>query len=199
MVTWPVAMVTGHRPQHLAGPGDIEWVAAELLRVAEKLRTEHDTEMLVSGMALGVDMTWGFITRRLRMPLAAHIPFPQQPDPWRDPELKACWETLRDYARTCGTVRVYGDLDEVPPSRRYARAAQLLHARNNGMIHDTLAQDGVCVVVLRSSKCTGGTWSAFNKALTDGVPIIRLDPDRRTVTRPKPASKPSHHQEALPI
>lgn len=200
---WPFAMITGHRPQNLDEPGMLAWVNGELLHVARKLSADHGTRTLISGLALGCDQAWGWCAIRLEMDLAAHIPFPQQPDVWRDPELARQWGYLRDYAECTGGVTVYGDLAGVPEHDRRKAAAGLLHKRNSGMIRATVAGGGVTVAVLRSSKLDGGTRSAYDKALAAGVPIIRIDPDRRTVTMantgPETQATEPYEQETLPL
>lgn len=178
---WPVAMVTGHRPQHL-DPNSVAWIGAELRRVAAKLHTTHATRTLISGLALGPDMWWGSAAIRNEMDLRAHIPFPQQPDPWRDQRLRAEWQRLVDYAEATGGATMYGDLAGVPQPDRKRAAARLLHARNDGMLTETALASGVVVAVLRLSKLDGGTRSAWDKAEAGGLPIIHVEPDRRTVT-----------------
>lgn len=180
--TWPMAMITAHRPQHLAEPGMLEWVAEESLRVARKLADEHGTRTLISGLALGGDQIWGWCAIRTELDLAAHIPFPQQPDPWRDPDLTDRWQYLRDYAECTGGVTVYGDLAGLTGLERKRAAVRLLHARNDGMLAVTAAAAGAVVAVLRPSKLDGGTRSAYDKALKAGLPVIHVNPDARTVT-----------------
>lgn len=194
---WTTAMCTGHRPQHLR-PDDIDWINTELTRIAAKLRDHNGTETLASGFALGTDLIWANAAKTARLRLRAHIPFPQQPNAWSDPELRWQWRRLLDYAKATGGSRVYGDCPPRADSRRVA--IKLLHERNAGMIEETVAADGVCVAVLRSSKLDGGTRSAFEQA-KKRVPIVRLDPDRRTVTisRPENHATSDHRQETLPI
>ncbi|WP_165947283.1 SLOG family protein [Micromonospora sp. 15K316] len=163
MSAWEVAAATGHRPQHLTAE-ERRWIRAELKRIAVKLRDEHGTATGVSGMALGTDLWWADETDTAGMKLWAHVPFPQQPNPWRD-EDKTEWRRLLDRA---AKVTTYGDHYDV----------KLLHARNDGM----LAAGSVIVAVHKRSKTTGGTASAVRKAERLGLPIIRIDPERRTVT-----------------
>jgi precorrin-6x reductase len=55
---------------------------------------------------------------------------------------------------------------------------RLLRARNDGM----LAEADAVVAVLKPSKTSGGTASAVRKAQAMGLPIVHLNPERRTVT-----------------
>lgn len=75
MTTWPIVMVTGHRPQHLS-PGVRPWVRAELERLALKLRDEHGTATGISGMAVGADLWWADAVVKAGLRLWAHVPFP---------------------------------------------------------------------------------------------------------------------------
>jgi hypothetical protein len=177
--TWSVGMVTGHRPQHL-DPRSLVWIDNELRRIVWKLRYEHGATTLLSGMAAGVDLMWAERVYQLGASLAAHVPFPQQPDPWTDGALVDRYHELLTYADQTGGIRVYGDLPagpSKPETRR--RAAKLLFARNDGMLTDTAAAAGVVVAVLRSAHVGGGTRSCYDKALDLKLPVIRVDPDRQ--------------------
>jgi uncharacterized phage-like protein YoqJ len=184
-------MVTGHRPQHLH-PDTWDWIEGELDRIAYKLRDEHGTLAAISGMALGTDQWWAQSALRADLYLWAHVPFPQQPDPWGD-DLQAAYRRLLDEAHE---IKTYGDLDTVPQAMRRREAVRLLHARNRGMIQAT---DAV-VAVYRPSKADGGTAAAWKQAIRDGLQIIHINPDRRTVTLPRRSETPStnqHQQETL--
>jgi hypothetical protein len=194
-VTWPVAMVTGHRPQHLK-LDSIDWITGRLHRIAIHLRDAYGTRTMRSGMAAGVDLIWARTAQLIRQPLSAYIPFPQQPDIWTDPHLVEEWQDLVAYARRSGDVHTTGDCPPGPGSR--VRAIRLLHKRNDQMIDDTAAESGVCVAVLRSSRNGGGTWSAVKK-IGDRMPVIHVDPDLRTVTPIYPPTAVHYEQEALPL
>ena len=182
---WPVAMVTGHRPQHFDPnrPDVFDWLSGELRRVLAKLRAENGTGMAISGMAAGTDLLWANAAVMTKMPLRAHVPYPQQPDAWwRDRELQRQWRRLVDYAGRTGGVETYGDLDNYTDAERKGAAVGLLHDRNRGMIRETVAAAGVVVVVLRESRLSGGTRSVWNEIKDkSGLAIVRLDPDARTV------------------
>lgn len=190
---WPTAMITGHRPQHL-DPDSIDWIAGELNRIAWKLAGENGTGLLISGMALGADMLWANSAVTCKLPLRAHVPFPQQPDRWRDPELGRQWRRLVDYANRTGGVRTYG---ECPPGSPDWLASKLLNDRNIGMVEETVAGGGVVVAVLRESKIHGGTRNAWKAAREAGLTIIRVDPDRRTTTIVQAKAVVRHEQETL--
>lgn len=175
---WPTVMVTGHRPQHMA-PSVHGWIRDELDRLATKLRDGHGMACGITGMALGADMWWADSLVRAGVPLWAHIPFPQQPDPWlkTNPDAVAEWKRLRALAVQ---ERVYGNLDGLTGDTRNRRAVQLLHERNNGM----LSGSGAVVAVWQPNKRDGGTYSALVKAHRDALPVILVNPDARTTTMP---------------
>jgi hypothetical protein len=108
MPAWPTVMVTGHRPQHLE-PDSIEWIGAELHRVAGKLREEFGTTTGISGMAIGADMMWARSVLAHNLALWAHVPFPEQADVWPT-DFQA--EHRRLLARAT-TVKTYGELGDL--------------------------------------------------------------------------------------
>jgi uncharacterized phage-like protein YoqJ len=165
---WPTVMVTGHRPQHLMTV-ETDWVKAEVSRVVVKLRDEHGMTCGISGMAIGTDLWWAAAVVNAGVRLWAHIPFPGQPDRWRQAD-RAEWVRLRDLA---DEVTLYGTAYDV----------RLLHARNDGML---AAADAV-VAVWKPSKTSGGTASAVRKARAMGLLVVHLNPERRTVTLLDPA------------
>ncbi|MEU4567042.1 hypothetical protein [Micromonospora sp. NPDC023956] len=175
---WPTVMVTGHRPQHLPA-ADHDWIREQLDRIAVKLRDKHGTTTGITGMALGADMWWADSLYRAEVPYAAHIPFPQQPDPWPDPEAVAEWHRLRALA---ADEHVYGNLDGLTGDTRKRRAVQLLHERNGGM----LAASNAAVAVWLRGKRSGGTHSALLKAHQRGMPVVLVDVRSRFVTVPSP-------------
>jgi hypothetical protein len=193
VTTWPTAMVTGHRPQHLAADS-IDWIAEQLHRVVFKLRDEYRTDTAVSGMALGPDQDWAESSIMAGLALWAHLPFPQQPDPWPD-QARRRYRALLDEA---AQVNTYGDLAGLTGDTRKREASRLLHIRNDGMI--AVAQ--AAVAVYRPSVKAGGTFSAWRKLWATSLPIIHINPDRRTVTIPRGTETPSTasaEQETLPL
>lgn len=156
---WPTVMVTGHRPQHLH-PDARLLVRSELARLACKLRDERGTTVGVSGMAIGADLWWADAVVSHRMDLHAHVPFPQQPNKWREDD-KAEWSRLLGLAVHTET---YG--------LRYS--VELLHARNRGMVR---ASDQ-CLAVWVEGK-DGGTRACLEYAVRRGMRPIWVDPVAR--------------------
>ncbi|MFF0822368.1 hypothetical protein ACFYUR_18560 [Micromonospora haikouensis] len=175
---WPMVMVTGHRPQHLSDDA-VDWVRGELDRIAVKLRDHHGLTCGATGMALGADMWWAQSLHLAEVAYTAHIPFPEQPDPWRrrNPEAVAEWERLRELA---DREVVYGTLAGLAERARKRVAVSLLHKRNDGM----LVASNAVVAVWCPSKRDGGTYSAVSKAHQLGLPVIHINPEARTVTMP---------------
>lgn len=167
--TWDTVSATGHRPQHLTTDERL-WVRGELARITVKLRDHHGMTTGVSGMALGTDLWWAGELVTAEVDLWAHVPFPQQPDPWK-PTDRAEWRRLLSLAKP---VTTYGDAYDV----------KLLHARNDGMLDVSAA----VVAVLKGSKTSGGTASAVRKARRRRLPLVHLDPERRTITLSDPTS-----------
>jgi uncharacterized phage-like protein YoqJ len=162
-MNWPTVMVTGHRPQHLH-PSVRPWVRSELERLALKVRDEYGTTVGISGMAIGADLWWADAVVKAGLRLSAHVPFPQQPEPW-SPDNRAEWQRLIGHAAWTTT---YGaDFD-----------VRLLHARNDGMIREA----GAAIAVYDQRKTEGGTASAVRKLITAGLPIIHVNPETQATT-----------------
>jgi uncharacterized phage-like protein YoqJ len=161
--TWPIVMVTGHRPQHLH-PKVRPWVRSELERLALKLRHEHGTATGISGMAIGSDLWWADAVVKAGLKLWAHVPFPQQPDKWDD-EDKTEWSRLCQLADKLTTYGGYYDV-------------KTLHARNDGMIKVSAA----AIAVWDPRKTEGGTASAVRKLTAAGLPMIHINPETQKTT-----------------
>lgn len=163
---WEKVMVTGHRPQHL-GVEAVGWLGVELPRVIEKLR-ERGMRIGISGMALGVDQWWAHDVLAAGLELWSFVPFPQQGDRWTRDQ-RAVWEDLRSRATK-----------EMVIAREYSVGA--LHQRNDTMLSFADAVVSVWDPQLRS----GGTFSCMSKALDRRMPVIHLDPVRRTTMLKEP-------------
>ncbi|MCG5464195.1 hypothetical protein MED01_002360 [Micromonospora sp. MED01] len=179
---WSTVMVTGHRPQDI--PDDAHgWVQDKLTAGAVWLRDERGMTTGITGMALGSDMWWADSLHRAGVPFVAHIPFPQQPDPWRksNPRAVAEWHRLRALA---ASEVPYGDLAGLAEHARKRVMLSLLHKRNDGMLDATAEAGGAVVAVWRPSKRDGGTFSALKKAHQRDLPVILINPEALTVTTP---------------
>jgi ribA/ribD-fused uncharacterized protein len=148
--------VTGHRPNAMT-PAQTSWAGEQLERLAEKLKTQHDTTAAISGFAIGADAMWSDAALEAGLNLWAYIPFEVQPSKWRPADVRK-WESHRAAA-----VR------EVVLAKDYD--VRLLHSRNDFMIRDA----DLMICVMDPSKTTGGTASAVKKIRAQGLAHIVVD------------------------
>lgn len=158
MTIYKRVMVTGHRPQHMT-QGETEFAKSELFRLAQKLKNENETDLAISGMALGADTWWAESALEVSLPFAAYIPFEAQPDRWRAAD-QAQWRYLRGKAASEKVI-----------AASYSVGA--LHARNDAMIKDS----DLAIAVWKPSKTSGGTASAVGKIQKLGMDIVIVDLD----------------------
>ena len=130
-----------------------------------RLREFHGLQEVISGMALGVDTWWAEAALDLAIPFAAYIPFEAQGARWPT-SVQAHWRNLRSSASR-----------EVVLGEHYS--VGLLHARNDAIIKDS----SLAVAVLKSSKTSGGTFSAVVKLRKRKKPFILLEPEARTISK----------------
>ena len=98
---YPAVSVTGHRS---LTDRQLAWLRPELDRVTLKLVREHGTTDAATGMALQSDQQFGWSPLFAGMRLHAHIPFPQQAQPWPAEDQAAYLRLLE----RCTTRTVYG-------------------------------------------------------------------------------------------
>lgn len=165
--TWEIVAATGHRPKDL-NPQQQAWVRATMPGVIARLRDDYGTRTAVSGMALFTDLLWADEAKRAGLFLWAHIPFPQQPEPW-SPQDQAEWARLRALA---DDEIIYGDRFDL----------DLYGERNIGMLDVSAA----LVAVHKPSKKNGGTWGCLKEARKRDMPVVHLDPEARVVIWPDP-------------
>lgn len=159
---FPVAMLTGHRPDAMSEAQQI-WAREELRRTMKRLQLFHGLKEAISGMALGADTWWAEAAVSFGVPFAAYIPFEEQPNRWPE-SAQARWRELRSKATR---ELVLGDHYSVG----------FFHARNDAMIRDA----DLCVALYIQGKESGGTYSAVKKIRALGKPLILLDPSTQTV------------------
>jgi hypothetical protein len=189
MTAWRMVCGTGHReldPQ-VYGEDIWRWVSGELQRITFKLRDEHRTTGVISGMARGFDLEL-FDVAGATPGLAVHacVPFPQQADRWPVAQRRR-WRAAIDRA---ASVHFVGDLAPVPAARRSAVANRLLYERNDEMLLAAAGASGAVVVLYDQARNhNSGTHDAFEKALGNRrvrgcrlcLPIVYLDPVARNV------------------
>ncbi len=171
--TWGAVSGTGHRPATRKDPDGITpaalpWVKEKARAGLLWLQREHRTTDVHSGLALGFDTVLAQAALDVGMALHAHIPFPQHPAVWPEPDQVEWWRLVG----LATTVKTYGA----------TYCVRLLHIRNDGLLD--AAHDGVVFACWNAQKRTGGTASAIRKAVKRGLPILHIDPAARTVHAP---------------
>jgi uncharacterized phage-like protein YoqJ len=179
---WPVVAFTGHRGR-AAGSG--AWARRTFAEVVlPRLRDEHGTAEVTTGMALDADQWWTY--EAIRCPgirVVAYIPFTEQPDRWPPVAQDRYWWLL-------------DQVDEIVPGGPLGDrdAVQLLHARNDRMLD---ASRALVALWDPSVMARSGTYSAVAKGRRRKLPIVHVDPAAQAVTWPKP--KVEIEQEMLPL
>lgn len=165
---WVRASFTGHR--HLSAADG--WLVDELARVATKLATRHDTQVAITGLAVGGDQLWPDAARAAGMALWGYSPGAWQPDRWTPDATAQRTDLIGRLARFM----------ELPGDYHVSR----LHERNRFMVRDS----DVLVAALDLEAEPGGTLACYRAAVAAGCPIIRIDPRTRTTVfvagRPRP-------------
>lgn len=148
-------MVTGHRPQKLPVES-INAIKLALLERVQALYDRHDDLVLVTGMALGVDMWFAEIGIKLGIPVIAVIPFTNQAASWHKLNRQHYLNILRD------TEEIQCIHEEYKPSAYFDR--------NKAMVE----QSDECIAVWDGSQ--SGTAHAVSVANSLGVPVDRINP-----------------------
>jgi hypothetical protein len=160
---WPVVCLTGPRPQHIS-PQATRWLTDQLGAACLWLKRECGTTAIVSGMAIGADQIWAQAGLDAGLDLWAFIPFPQQPDVWRDRADRDRWAKLRAAATR---EKVFAD--------RFSLDAY--GERNRGMLDVSQA----LFSCWQPRRRKGGTYDATVEAVRRGMPGRWLDPSRMVV------------------
>jgi len=156
-------MVTGHRS---LPTGDWSPVVSELGRCLGKLAEDRGPLIAIHGLALGADMLFAEAALSQGHAVWSFEPFAGQESRWPEAERAR-------HARIKAASERTVTLAEAPGDDR-GLAVRLLHARNDRM----LAEADMVIAVL-DERGKGGSYSAARKALTRGLPVLRINPDRR--------------------
>lgn len=159
MTTLSTVALTGHRPKHLS-PAQQAWVRGELRRLVPLLRDRYGMRRGRTGMALGPDQWWAQALADEHVPFEAHIPFPQQADPW-PPVAQQEWKRLIDLADEKVT---YGSTFDMAHFQE----------RNEGMVDGA----GMLLAVFLAGTHSG-TAGAIRYALNQGHRPTWVDPLER--------------------
>lgn len=175
---------TGHRD---LPDGSIRWLHDQAATVLADLVAYHGVTGAATGLARGWDLLWGEeILARPGLPLHAYWPHQQQAALWCAADRRRWTHLAARAARIVEVWKLPGNEDR-PGEAVQHRRVRLLHARNEAML-DTAG----LVVACWDGRKNGGTWRTVRSARRRRLPIVQIDPARRTVTTLLP-------QQQLPI
>lgn len=154
-----IIAVTGHRPNKLGNEYDMRGPAST--KIYNKLLEIVDSRkpnLLITGMALGVDMIWANVAIRKNIPFIAAVPCYNQENKWPKQSQLLYSRIINDPLCTL----FYVTEKEYTP--------QCMQARNKWMVNecDTL------IAVWDGSE--GGTYNCVNYAISKNKHIIRVNP-----------------------
>lgn len=153
-----VVAVTGHRPQKLGGYEENSPMQAIVKRHLRAKFEELRPDVLISGMALGVDQWAARIALDIGIPLIAALPFTGQSSLWL-PDQRTAYDNLLARANRVQIIN----------QGRYA--AWKMHARNEWMV--TQANH---IVAVWNRQPDGGTAACVRFALRMKIPVDVLCP-----------------------
>lgn len=139
------------------------WVVREVSQLLRRLRDEHGSRVLISGMTEGVELWAAQEAMSLGYSLWAYMPFPQQAQRWSG-SLRDEWELARGlsacevYASTSFHRDAYRQRDEL--IARDCHALIGVHARGVGR---------------------GSVFDVMRSACRAGANVFDVDSERRTV------------------
>lgn len=151
--------VTGHRPSRLNkeydGTGPMSnWIKGKINKVLDK----HGPTMLISGMALGVDMLFAEIAIERNIDLLAAIPCKEQEKVWPQKSQDRYNQILQ-----------YDNCSKVYVSENYSGWA--MQKRNQYMI-----DKADLVIAVWDGSASGGTYNAVQYAKNTKKEIITINP-----------------------
>lgn len=163
-----ILAATGHRPDKL----DQEWEGrgpySRVIRKALKaLLKHHKPSKVISGMALGVDTLWTDIALKLRIPVHAAIPCPDQDRFWSE-EGQNKYRWLRNMCD-----------EEIIIHPRYHRG--VMKMRNQWMVNNCDR-----LIAIWDGRTKGGTFNTIAYAFSVEKPVdVYLMQPNTVVNRPK--------------
>ena len=164
---WPRAAIIGTKD---LTPVQLDWLRSELARVLLKLRLEHGTSTLMSGMAMGAGVEGAEITGNAAgYALWAYLPYPDQTAGW-----PAAWIRRQEVARArAGRTVVLGDK---PVGRNRKRGLRLDFDRDRLMIRDANV-----LIAVHQRSAGGQSATIIGLARELGVAVVTMDPVARAV------------------
>lgn len=153
-----IVAVTGHRPDKLGGEYDMKGpISKKIYQELDRLVTDLKPTLMISGMALGVDMLFANVAINRKIPFDAYAPFRGQEARWPEQSQKL-YSKMLGYARA--VVYVCNEGYEVWKMQK----------RNEAMVDSS----DVLIAVWDGSK--GGTFNCVNYAINQEVEIKRINP-----------------------
>jgi len=150
--------ITGHRPQKIGNEWDGRGPMSKWIRLnIEKILDEHAPDMLISGMALGVDQLFAEIAIERKLKLLAAIPCKGQETVWPQ-KSQTRYNNILDYDK-CEKHYV---------SERYTGWA--MQKRNEYMV------DNCDLLIAVWDGTVGGTGNCVQYAKKVNKEIIRINP-----------------------
>ncbi len=154
--------ITGHRPEQLK---DINWVRSALTKV---LKNEQP-EMLIQGMAAGVDLLSAQIAYDLNIPFIAAKPWAGHTPRVADKDLYE-WVTTTAYK-----------VENVDVSNHYP-GVWVYHNRNKYMV-----DKADLVIAVWNGSTEGGTAACVKYAKQKNKSIIQINPETQEILYPEPS------------
>lgn len=153
--------ITGHRPHALGGyewndPKNID-IRTAMLDMFKKLKPN----LIITGMALGVDQYAAYLAECREIPFDAYIPCKDQDRLWRDID-------KRRYQHFLNKARQVIYISNEP----YDKTKTQMKDRNKRMI-----EDGDTVLAVWNGKRNGGTYHAVSYARRINRPLYIIDPN----------------------
>lgn len=170
--------ITGHRPQKLGkGFNDHKFHRQIKKKILLKMQ-ELPVEVVITGMALGVDQWAAEAAIKCGIPFVAAVPFKNQDFKWSSKFRQHYAWLLSKAVRTVLVDREEGYICEYAPPDVYSSSKMM--TRNRWII-DQLTDQDVLMAVGNLSR-ESGTWHCVNVAMSQhpGLEIQNLNPENMT-------------------
>ena len=153
-----IIAVTGHRPDKLGNEYDMRGpISKKIYEALTEKVVHYKPSLLLTGMALGVDMLFANVAINQKIPFIACIPFKGQESKWPE-HSQRLYRKILSYACEEFTVCKGG------------YASYKMQKRNEEMVD----RCDLLIGVWDGSK--GGTYNCINYAIDHGREIVRINP-----------------------
>ncbi len=165
-------VITGHRPQSLGG-FKAYTLHSRIKKVMKDYIVENKPEVVITGMALGVDQWAAQICEKAKIPFIAAVPFKQQSVRWPQNSVSEYNRLLKKAENIIYVDREIGYVKGQPDIYKKDK----LFNRNKWMV-DQMEQYDVLLAVLRPNGWQkSGTAHCVNDARNKGIKIQVIDVD----------------------